>query len=125
MSDCVSVCVCVCVCVPVCVFDGGCGGEREYFADEEVVENEEEGVCALMKLVPVLDSLNHCMPLFLLIEVNYRILIFLCRLGERETVPVVWGDGRRDMKTDVCLLNLLMSESFLSSETLVRVTAVS
>lgn len=36
-----------------------------------------------MKIVPELDFLNHCMSLFLLIEDNYRILIFLCRLKRR------------------------------------------
>lgn len=36
---------------------------------------EEEGA-QIMKIVPELDFLNHCMSLFLLIEDNYRILIF-------------------------------------------------
>lgn len=36
-----------------------------------------------MKIVPELDFLNHCLSLFLLIEDNYRILIFLCRLKRR------------------------------------------
>lgn len=47
------------------------GGKGE---GEEVLE-EEEGA-QIMKIVPELDFLNHCMSLFLLIEDNYRILIF-------------------------------------------------
>lgn len=38
----------------------------------------------VMEIVPELDFLNHCMSLFLLIDDNYRILIFLCRLKRIE-----------------------------------------
>lgn len=47
---------------------------------EEVLE-EEEGA-RIMKIVPELDFLNHCMSLFLLIEDNYRILIFFMQVKE-------------------------------------------
>lgn len=50
------------------------GGGGRMWRGEEVLE--EEGGAQIMKIVPELDFLNHCMSLFLLIEDNYRILIF-------------------------------------------------
>lgn len=55
------------------VKEGGRG--RRWRGEGEEVLEEEEGA-QIMKIVPELDFLNHCMSLFLLIEDNYRILIF-------------------------------------------------
>lgn len=53
------------------------------------------GGAQIMKIVPELDFLNHCMSLFLLIEDNYRILIFLCRLKRRVRSQSRWNNRGR------------------------------